>query len=736
VRLAVVSGVTHFVRFCPLQLLLHKAAGENAAVLSFCMHTKLKSIVPALIVAIAAGMLFYLQQAKISQLEAKLPQPRIATAKKSGGAPEQDNLTALKRILAIKDPLLMLRDLSDFVSGLNEAGIRPLLDYLAEHLVQSPGTIQKAGPGTNAMLIWAPKETSGLSSNNHQLALSLMLDRLMRLNPDGTLAWANSVSSFYDRDKIITKVFIAWSNSDVTRALAAANQLADPRLRESVLGQLAQNLIGTNPPAALAALQSLPLNKAFTSTVSQVFASWSQESPQAALAAALNLAPNHGRNEAVQSAVQGWASVDPQAALAWADTLPNGVTHTQAVNAAIGALALQDPQQAINYVANITNIPNRNATMIQVAGYWAQNDPKAAADWIQQNASGLTLKQAMVLLMDPLSKVDPSLAADYLAKMPMPGIGSDLTSLPLIAQNWAAVDPQADLVWLKSLGNSNLGTLYKPDISKAAIDALTTWADNDPDAAAAYVESLGAQDPQFYKWIATVAASRAMADPVAAAAWLQSLPDFATRHEAVNNVASQLAAADPLQAIHLALQMPATGGWQNMAIGNVVAHVAAADPQQALDLAQQLPAGSTQDSAVASVISAWSTTDPATAAKSLQNLPAGSILENTTQNVVAYWIQSDPVAAAQWINSQPAGAARDVAIREEVKALTGSNSPEAFQWAASIGNTTMQGNQMSNVVQSWIRSDPAAAAAAVQSADISEATRSRLRAILPKSPPL
>jgi hypothetical protein len=67
-----------------------------------------------------------------------------------------------------------------------------------------------------------------------------------------------------------------------------------------------------------------------------------------------------------------------------------------------------------------------------------------------------------------------------------------------------------------------------------------------------------------------------------------------------------------------------------------------------------------------------------------------------------------------------------VAVRAEI--TSGSNdSPTSFTWGASIsGNNTMQSNQLNNVVQSWSQTDPAAATAAVQGADLPDATRTRL----------
>jgi hypothetical protein len=122
------------------------------------MNKKTPIVVTALVVAIGAAIPLLLQQKKITQLEAKLPQPRAASAtKKSGSAPATDNLAMLKSILAMNDPLTMMRALTDFVGGLDAASIRPLLDYL----VKLPGTTHGTNLGVYAMMAMMQRGMGG-----------------------------------------------------------------------------------------------------------------------------------------------------------------------------------------------------------------------------------------------------------------------------------------------------------------------------------------------------------------------------------------------------------------------------------------------------------------------------------------------------------------------------------------------------------------------------------------------
>jgi hypothetical protein len=473
-------------------------------------------------------------------------------------------------------------------------------------------------------------------------------------------------------------------------------------LRESVIGQIAQNAIHTNPSAVLTALQTLPVNKAYMAILGNVFAAWGSEDPKSAIAAATSLQAGRNHDLAVQSALQGWASVDPREALAWADTLPEGLIRNQAVSTAITALAQQDPQQALNSLAFVANVLTRNSLTVKVVADWAQDDPKAAVNWVQQNTFGYTQNQALTAIMDPLSKLDPQAAANLLTQMPS-GDGSLISSTKQISQNWAELDPVADLNWLKYLNDASGTGAVSAVKSALEVNVVSIWANNNPNAALAYVESLGSADPQFDKLIAAVASSAAAADPVSAAAWLQSLPDDGTRSAALNSVVNQLITTNP---------------------------------QEALQLATQMSAGPEQDSVYSKIISTWSATDPAAASDSLSVFPPGPALTSAAQNVAANWIQADPTAAANWIKSLPPGDIRDIGASEEAKALVTSNPSTAFAWATSIGNLQTATQRERSIIQVWGRSDPAAATAAVQAApNVTELARTRMLSLIQRNNP-
>ena len=649
---------------------------------SIFMSTKFKIIATAMAVAIIAAIPVVIQYRQITELKASLAQG-VAGAKATGkqsAATLGDNLARLKNILAIRDSLEMMQRLTAFVVSLDAGSITPLLDYL----VQPQAGNNLAGSGSNS-----------------SIAMSLMIDRQVHLSPATALKWEAAIPNRLGHDTYIKDVFAVWGAINPHEALAQASQIQDARLRQAVIGQIARAIIASNPAEALAALAEMPLNNAYFLALSQSFTEWASQDPKAALAGALQLPANRNRDMALESVIRAWTGNDPQGLLAWAGTQGEGATRNTAIKSAIGTLSKEDPVQAMGLVANLTNVSLRSNLTVSIAGEWAQDDPKSAADWVLQNTGGDTLRKSLKSIIDPLSSTDPQSAVALLTKMPGGG-GTQIAAVQEIAKNWAEIDPQADLNWLKYL-NDNTGTGPVSAVKSAAeTNVVATWAKNDPNAALAYVESLGQDNPLYNAMITGIASARASLDPVSAADWIESIPNTDARNAAITNVMTQMVSAEP---------------------------------QLAVGLAKTLPPGPAQDAAFGKVISTWTAIDPSAAADSLALLQPGPALTSATQTVAANWIQSDPEAAGKWINSLPQGDPRDVAAREESKALTGVDFSAAFNWATSITDVQMRAQQGRAVAVSWARTDPVAAAAAVQGSNLTDLGKSRILAVIQRSGP-
>ena len=91
-----------------------------------------------------------------------------------------------------------------------------------------------------------------------------------------------------------------------------------------------------------------------------------------------------------------------------------------------------------------------------------------------------------------------------------------------------------------------------------------------------------------------------------------------------------------------------------------------------------------------------------------------------TNEVAQNWIAQDQQAASQWVDTLPPSPARDSAAMQLVTVSLSQSPSTAFQWAASIGSDPIRSSQINRVVNTWALTDPTAAAAAVQNANLTD----------------
>lgn len=616
-----------------------------------------------LIAAAAALAIIGMQQQQIGLLRASVAK---AVAQSGVGSKQTKPVTAaelddmLNQVMCTKSDVDFLRNMLGLASRLDAAGARKLLVSLA------------ALP---------------LTEKNH-VAINILIDRLVRLDPGSALEWANSVPNAHGRPQMLGILFATWSCIDPVRALAATKDIDNPSLRVALTAEVLDNMIPNNPEAAIAALRNLPPGGPMTTSVyNSVFSSWSSVDPAAAAAAALSLPATRNRNFALLGVAQGWASVDPQTALAWSDHVPAGKLRDQLVSQAVTTLAQLNPSAAINYVGQVAGGSNAQQQLtLAVANQWGKDDPLATLEWVEQSMTGQTRDLAIKNLIGPLSQFDPTAAANTLSQIPEGNLQD--SAVATLAENWAQDDIHTALEWIQGLPAS-------PNTRNVTANLVTAWASSDPEAATAYVQTLRESNPDmFAKLLGTVADNRESVDPVAAMTWAQSLG--------------------------------AEEG-HDIAVHSVIVQLTNSDPQAAWDLALLQPPGDLTDKTLTQVVDKWSAQNPAQAADALAGVSPGNALTSATSQLAQNWLKQDPTAASQWINTLAPGDARNAAVVQLI-AIEGHNDlPAAFNWATSIsGNAELQNNELKSVIQQWSKKNPGAAAAAVQNAHLTDDQRQSL----------
>ena len=358
-----------------------------------------------------------------------------------------------------------------------------------------------------------------------------------------------------------------------------------------------------------------------------------------------------------------------------------------------------------------------------------------------QRLAGTDPRQALTLAL--ADQVDTGMAAFALGFGPVARQG--MRSLMGVGTVWAERDPAMAIAAIDTIA----GRAERDAFSQAV---LNTVAQTDPELVLRYLESTGGPDPRRYSAVHTAMmalAARdpqqalmyadrmqgqlaqvgrtaalqqwAQTDPVAALAYIDTLPAGDQRIQALQQIAQAYGRTDPDAALAWARSLPAG---QAQAWSGVLAGLAAVDPERAMDLAfddARLTAPGSRFPAMMNVLAAAASSgliEHESLAARVLSLENRQTRENALQMAVQMWASSDFDGALNWIlNNQQelgAGALADAAQRlvqqnpQAIAAYTTRVLPELrSEWIGAVAQNYARVDM--NGASAWLeqfRDDP------------------------------
>ena len=324
-----------------------------------------------------------------------------------------------------------------------------------------------------------------------------------------------------------------------------------------------------------------------------------------------DLPPGKDTNTKITAFYKAWAHLDAKAALAAAARLKSGAAQGAAVHAIIEGA---DPSAASALAKLIQEWPSDVATAEQRNGFAAI----ATTKWAQ---------------------VDPIGAAKFIESLPASGMTWSM-ALRTIAQNWAALDPQAAVAWAQAHSDSQL-----PNV--AMNGAIAGWWEKDHLAAEAYVASH--LDTLADRQLASTLASQIYnQDPQRAKDWVLQLPDLDARRQASSGIALSIAFNDPKGAAAWAATLPSDV--REITLGSAVSWWASSDMDAAREWINQL-SGPQRDEAVGAYSYNLLQKDPAVAASWAATIADHKIRNKSLERIAADWLSKNPTQATSWIQN-------------------------------------------------------------------------------------
>jgi hypothetical protein len=195
------------------------------------------------------------------------------------------------------------------------------------------------------------------------------------------------------------------------------------------------------------------------------------------------------------------------------------------------------------------------------------------------------------------------------------------------------------------------------DLSKRLI---RHWTGAAPENAAAWLETLPPEKQTAL--LDDVAITWANTDPTNAMNWAASLSDNVARGQALATVAGEAVRSQPLMALQIALDLPASESRDDL-IRRGAMQWASEDAAGASAWVGQIPQGDLRNQTLSGVAIVWSASAPVDAANwALDELPPGRLLDDTVISIVQRWAKQDMDGATAWVKQFPEGALRTTAM--------------------------------------------------------------------------
>lgn len=251
----------------------------------------------------------------------------------------------------------------------------------------------------------------------------------------------------------------------------------------------------------------------------------------------------------------------------------------QAQNTLISSLSQLNPemrQKMLDFVMeDNTNPALRDNSLRNIVSSWSNEDPRAAMAWAQQyvkengeespNGRG---NQIFSNAMYNFSRTYPDEALPMVLELPANQRQSQISS---VFDSLAGRDVDKALAMLDKVGGKDLET--------ARNSVVQNWSQQDPEAAAKYVSSLG-QVPERENLYSNLISGWSNYDSMGASQWLAAQPVDTARDRGISSLVNQISNEDPEAALLWSYQY-STPSQQKSGIRNGISTWAQKDPAAA-----------------------------------------------------------------------------------------------------------------------------------------------------------
>lgn len=250
------------------------------------------------------------------------------------------------------------------------------------------------------------------------------------------------------------------------------------------------------------------------------------------------------------------------------------------------------------------------------------------------------------------SDIDPETAVDFAKRSFNPGqMQSEL--IGLVVNKWGATNPQDARIWTEQ-------NLSGPLRERALTDLMVGWTRRSPELASDWISQTRTGSAPLVSAVGTTWAEQ---DPEAAATWALQLPSSAARRSASVAVAVEWSRQSPdLAADFFSSEV---AGPEGLDLATVIADIwGNSDPASTADWVAGLPEGDVRDQAAGVLATVWATRDVQAASEWTATIEDPSMRKQVIAHLGTTWGGLEPDQAIEWLAALP--------IEEAQAGLTGA----------------------------------------------------------------
>ena len=199
--------------------------------------------------------------------------------------------------------------------------------------------------------------------------------RLLEL-PSGNAKWQSATFMAQEYAKKSTEEAIAWANQFPNH---------DPRLRETILGQIGARVARQDLQATVNWVENMAPEPASKRIMDNLLTQWVSQSPDDASKWVSEMEGGEHQQYAMKQLTSRWSLVDPISTAKWLNSFPPSPVLDPVVGEFVNRISGRDPEGAAGWALSIMDPEARQKAINKVMNTWSKVDPARSKAWLQEN---------------------------------------------------------------------------------------------------------------------------------------------------------------------------------------------------------------------------------------------------------------------------------------------------------------------------------------------------------------